>query len=116
MVLATRCLENAFFKDVFNEITAFDAPKAAKKESKDKQKAARKQFNSTLRPARKTWVQIRWQVARKPLQGGWGGGEGPRRGREDGFVKVLFSTKTMQTAAEVCKLQKVDFWGVPIID
>ena len=34
MVLATRCLENAFFKDVFNEITTFDAPKAAKTVSK----------------------------------------------------------------------------------
>ena len=60
MVLATRCLENTFFKEVFIEITTFDAPKAAKKGSKDKQKA--------------------WQVARKPLRGGWGGGEGPRRG------------------------------------
>ena len=116
MVLVTRCLENTFFKDVFNEITTFDAPKAAKKGSKDKQKAARKQFNSTLRPARKTWVQIRWQVARKPLREGWGGGGGSTRGREGDFVKVQFSTKTMQTAAEVCKLQKVDFCGVPILD
>ena len=30
MVLATRGLENAFFKDVSNESTTFDAPKAAK--------------------------------------------------------------------------------------
>ena len=106
MVLATRCLENAFFKDVFNEITTFDAPKAAKKESKDKQKAARKQFNSTLRPARKTWVQIRWQVARKPLRGGWGGGGRLRK-------SALFD---QNHANRVCKIQKVDFWGVPIID
>ena len=76
MVLVTRGLENAFFKDVFNESTTVDAPKATKKRSKEKQKAARKQFNSTLRPARKTWVQIRWQVARKPLRGAWGEGRG----------------------------------------
>ena len=30
MVLATRCLENAFFKDVSNEITTFEAPKSLK--------------------------------------------------------------------------------------
>ena len=34
MVLATRGLENAFFKDVSNESTTFDAPKAAKTVSK----------------------------------------------------------------------------------
>ena len=34
MVLATRGLENAFFKDVSNESTTFDAPRAAKTVSK----------------------------------------------------------------------------------
>ena len=116
MVLATRCLENAFFKDIFNEITTFDVPKAAKKGSKDKQKAARQQFSSTLRPAPKTCGPDSVASGTEATQGRLGGGEGRRPGREEGFVKVQFSTKTMQTAAEVCKLQKVDFWGVPIID
>ena len=37
MVLAARFLKSAFFNDVFNEITTFDAPQGAKTGSKSLQ-------------------------------------------------------------------------------
>ena len=76
MVLATRCLENPFFNDVSNEITTFDAPKTAQKGSTDKQKAARKQFNSELRPVRKTCGPDSVASGTEATQGRLGRGRG----------------------------------------
>ena len=91
MVLATRCLENEFFKDVFNEITTFDVPKAAKKGSKDKQKAARKQFNSTLRPARKTCGPDSVASGTEATQGRLGRGGRVHEGTRGGLRKSAIS-------------------------
>ena len=49
-------------------------------------------------------------------EGGRERGEVTLWGYERSLVKLQFSPKTMQTAAEVCKLPEVDFWWVPIID
>ena len=53
---------------------------------------------------------------RGPPEGGRGRGEVTPWGCELYLVKLQFSPKTMQTAAEVCKLPKVDFWGVSIME
>ena len=53
------------------------------------------------------------------MDAGAAGGEGGGtlyREHERALVKLQSSSQTMQTAAEVCKLRKVDFWGVPVID
>ena len=88
MVLATRYLEKVFFKDVSNEITTFDASKAAKKGSKDKQKAARKQFNFTLRPACKTCGPDSVASGTEAAQGRLG--RGRATGTRGGLRKSVF--------------------------
>ena len=59
-------------------------------------------------------VQIRWQVDTEIVQGREGGGGTSHVECENILVKWSFSTKTMQTAREVCKFQNVSFLGGPI--
>ena len=54
MVSESRFLISAFLEEVLNEIAIFGGPKASKAGSRETQSAPRKQYNSILRPARKT--------------------------------------------------------------
>ena len=87
MILAIRCLENAFFNNVSNESTTFDTPKAAKKGSKDKPKAARKQCKCILRLARKTYGSDSVASGTEVAQGEGRRGGDPSCGSEEFLVK-----------------------------
>ena len=116
-VLATRCLENHFSMMSRTKSPLLMLQRLPKKGPKTSRRQVGSSTTLLCDLRAKRVVKIRGQVARKPLRGGWGGGGGCDDGkREQTIVKLQCSAKTMQTAAEVCKFQKVDFWGGPTID
>ena len=114
MVSEPRFLISAFLEDVLNEIATFGGPKASKAGCRETQSAPRKQYNSILRPARKTCGSESVAIGTAAAQGR--GEEGPSTtgNSEVTLVKLQFSAKTLQTAREVSNFQNRDFCGVPI--
>ena len=83
MVSEPRFLISAFLEDVLNEIATFDGPKASKAGSRETQSAPRKQYNSILRPARKTCGSESVAIGTAAAQGRRKGGgilDGEQRG------------------------------------
>ena len=110
MVLATRCLENAFFNDASNEITTFDTPKAAKKGSKDKPKAARKQYKYVLRLARKTYGSDSVASGTEVAQGRGRGGE-PSCGMRELPRKTEIFDQNHANRLRGVQISKCEFFG-----